>query len=325
MVYRRLSAEGFEDALISQFREEYVAAWSRNHILLDVLKEVADAFRSRSIPTMALKGAALLVQYYRDLGVRPMADVDFLVPRARADEAITLLQTSGWSAGSANVDRAIRSQHSGNFVDARGYGCDLHWQIAPELVLPGSIEQSDDSFWEASAALDLGGTTVRVLHPSDQLLHVCLHGARAGGSLRWPVDAMTILDVIGEEFDWARLIDQAIRRRASFRMRRILSYLSTRFRARVPSSTMAQLADVRVGVRDRLLARADERWRPLVSPALVRYGHFMAGQGVIRTLGGLPRFMRDAWDLDHFWQVPTHGLKRLAGLLRTDRKAAGSR
>ena len=60
------------------------------------------------IPTLALKGAALIHSLYSDLGQRPMNDLDILVPAGRAAEAAEVLRAEGYSwAGPTDLATAL--------------------------------------------------------------------------------------------------------------------------------------------------------------------------------------------------------------------------
>lgn len=54
---------------------------------------------------MVLKGGSSAIRYYRDLGLRPMNDFDFLVPTGQAREAFDLLCRQGWKQRKVKEDR----------------------------------------------------------------------------------------------------------------------------------------------------------------------------------------------------------------------------
>ncbi|MBZ5608241.1 MAG: nucleotidyltransferase family protein [Acidobacteriia bacterium] len=52
-------------------------------------------FEAHGCPTLVLKGMALTLLHYRDMALRPMSDLDILVPEDRAPEVVGLVQRDG--------------------------------------------------------------------------------------------------------------------------------------------------------------------------------------------------------------------------------------
>ena len=88
LVYRRLQDLGHEDAWGARLKGIYRHAWSFNQSLFHEASRLIEQLRWRRIDALILKGAALSVLYYRNAAVRPMADVDVLVPGAQVREAL---------------------------------------------------------------------------------------------------------------------------------------------------------------------------------------------------------------------------------------------
>ena len=129
--------------------------------------ELLQALRDADVPTLALKGLALGALYYRDPAARPMADVDFAVPSHRRAEARGVLERLGWSPSSDLSAESLRFRHSLDFERA-GDSLDLHWHVCFESCTPGL----DEPFWRTARVTRLVGVETRVLHPTEQLLHV---------------------------------------------------------------------------------------------------------------------------------------------------------
>jgi len=141
-------------------------AWYENQTLFHDLEPVLQRFHAAGIECMLLKGAALVLQYYRDMGLRPMRDLDVLVPEERAAEALQLMQDDGWrvlTAWPGELTESFRRfRHAVAMQHESGRQLDLHWH-----VLYGCCRQgADDDFWAASVPLELHGVTVRALGAS---------------------------------------------------------------------------------------------------------------------------------------------------------------
>ena len=107
LLYRNLRTQGIDHPWVAEFRKRYLDTWARNRILFGKISPVLQAFREKDLETLTLKGAALTVRYYRDYGLRPMDDFDFLVPLPRVQEAIGLVRTMGWMPNLRSPDQLL--------------------------------------------------------------------------------------------------------------------------------------------------------------------------------------------------------------------------
>jgi hypothetical protein len=94
---RSLSPSQMAEPPIPRLRDGYRRTWFRNQAAFYQIAGVLEALHSAGLPTMILKGAALAVLHYRDLGLRPMVDLDIAVPSARALEAFEVLRQLDWA------------------------------------------------------------------------------------------------------------------------------------------------------------------------------------------------------------------------------------
>ncbi len=99
LVYRNLGTQLADDPVVGRMRGVYRLTWTRNQLLASAGAEAVRELAAQGVPTLLLKGAALSLLNYRDMGVRPMADVDVLVPPAQARIAMDCLLSAGWQAG----------------------------------------------------------------------------------------------------------------------------------------------------------------------------------------------------------------------------------
>ena len=89
------------------------------------------------LDTMVLKGAPLLLLYYRDVGARGMNDFDILIPTGQVEPAIDLLKTTEWSTGFTTSRSRLRLTHSMIYQSGE-YDFDLHWHVMEECCQPDS-------------------------------------------------------------------------------------------------------------------------------------------------------------------------------------------
>jgi hypothetical protein len=304
-----LHRHGIEDPLTADFAEAHRSTESRNRTLFDAGRRLLLALLDAGIDTLVLKGGALVAGYYRDLGLRPMRDLDVVVPTARAEAAIEILRRVGWAPKTATITPAfIRMQHAHPFADDRGHQCDLHWHIYWECCDP----RADDELWAASVPLEFEGVPTRMLGPADQLLHLCVHGSRRARrpGLLWVPDALAILRAGG--IDWSRLVAQAARRRFALRARTMLGYLRTALAAPVADDALARLEALPVSRLERLEYRIGNRRQGLLGelPSYwCNYRRLRAGGGTGPALAFV-RYLQQIWELESIGEVARGALVR---------------
>jgi hypothetical protein len=320
LVWWNLRGQGLGDPVLERLETRYRAARERNEARLRQLVQILDAFRAAGIPTLVLKGAALLASAYADLALRPMSDVDLLVPLERVADASRTLEALGWASASRVTPLMTRTVHALQFTQASRVPVDLHWHVFEECCRAGD----DDDLWAASVPVSIAGASARILAPADQVIQACVHGekwVRIPG-IRWVADALVVIR--GGQVRWERLVEQAVKRGFVLRLRAQLAYLQSVFDARIPPEAMAGLAAAPVA----RLERFEQRWgvrdrrRPWVLVYWCNHVRSAPGGPVARLLT-FPRYLQATWRLPSAWQVPGAGLARLGRSLAPSRPAPG--
>ena len=90
LLYHNLHSQGIDDSFMNRFKGVHRLTWYKNQLLFHHVTTLLHSFYNAGIQTMVLKGAALTLFYYRDYGLRPMADFDILVQSEQASAAINL-------------------------------------------------------------------------------------------------------------------------------------------------------------------------------------------------------------------------------------------
>ena len=298
LVYKNLVACGADEPYLPRLKGIYRYWWCSNQRLLFRAGEVVRGLGDAAIPTMALKGTAVSTLFYKDAGVRPMSDIDVLVPSNRAVAAVACLQRLGWQPARPRVADLIRYQHSVSMVSTTGEMLDLHWHALAECVRG----DADDGFWDRAVPLKLQGERTLALNPTDSLLHAVVHGMRwnAEPTLRWIPDAMAILRATRGAIDWSGMQREAQRRQVLLRLDLGLGYLRRSMGVWVPEPALDLLRSRPPSGLERLEYRvlvigADGRkglrldHLPLV---VVQFLRFATGMSPRRILAELPDYLR---------------------------------
>ncbi|MDQ6706947.1 MAG: nucleotidyltransferase family protein, partial [Acidobacteriota bacterium] len=232
LLYRRWPFR--REAILSTGRKAYLTVWRQNRDRMLHLSSLLEAFQEQGIPCLILKGAALILAYYADPGLRNMRDFDLLVHERDLEAAIVQLTRAGYKADrqfeSSAILPQVRIGHAWQFSLGTEQSCDLHWRPVVRCYSPEVAKL----FWEDAKTVNFGGVTALVLSPTDQLFHVCAHGLQWDWvpQIRWVPDAMTILR---GPVDWERLSHLATESCMRVRLGQALSYLRRCFSAPVPA------------------------------------------------------------------------------------------
>lgn len=290
-----------QSSLHDKFKAGYIRTFCRNESLFYKTTNALLALENAGIKTLLLKGAALALLYYKDSALRPMADIDVLVPTSKASEAIEVLTNLGWQPG-------FKAPHSQAFWSTEyGVELDLHWHALIELSGPNS----DDELWSGAVKADFNGLNVLALNPTDTLFHVCAHGMKWEGTptFRWVADAYMVLKS-GDTIDWTRLVQTAREHRLTLPLRDALIYLKELLTAPIPADVLVQLQNAPVSMSEKLYHSSRTAVHSERNPALTlwayysEYQHFAKSHGESTGITGFPAFLKHLWGLNDIWEVP---------------------
>lgn len=307
LLYKNLKKNSPQDATSGKLPVIYRETILRNQRLICKTLPALHALKDAGIDLMLLKGAALVASHYEEIGLRPMYDIDTLVPTEKRDEAAAILSSLGWTP-------LFKAVHAQGFRSPDGIEIDLHWHVLLEF----SQENSDADFWANSKESMLGDVSVLVPNAADLLFHVCIHGLKSNeiSPIRWIADALMILRA-ESKIDWDRLLSHAKRHRLTLRLREALQYLKRVFSAPIPDDVLAELAAARIAVSERLDYATDTCTYSERGPLLTFWGlyseylHWARSHKTTNSITGLPSFLQHVWSAEHLWQVPILAAKGL--------------
>jgi hypothetical protein len=190
------------DALILRHR-----LWHRERAI--VLTEVLQAFDRASIDTIVLKGAALAWTIYPSPVLRPMGDVDLMVPAAAASAAQLVLRRLRFEAADTRRPFGGNAHHlpvASRTQNGVTISVEIH-RDALSRDTPSSISMAN--LTEPARPFDLDGTRALALGHVDTLRHLTHHLLEPawGGRLRLVglVDLLRYGWTFNEAIDWRRL------------------------------------------------------------------------------------------------------------------------
>jgi Uncharacterised nucleotidyltransferase len=295
---KNLLALGVDDELLSLFKGVHRYSWARNQMLLAPMIPMVQALERAGIATLLLKGAAFVADTRLDAGMRPMNDIDVLVPTGQTRAAIDVLVEMGL-APVGEVPAWYVAEYAPRFVPSHGFRdeldrqLDLHWHVLHASCQP----EADDDFWAAAESIELLGVRTRALCPSDELLLVILHGLRwnAIPTYRWVVDAALLCAGAIGPIDYDRLVEQARKRRVTVTLAAGLDYLRRVADSPVPPRIVRALGSRRPLMFERAELRAQmtqPRLRSRVQWAILYHQQHLRRELALASRPTLVRHLR---------------------------------
>ena len=304
LVYRNLGAESFDAEVAGRMKGIYRRSWSHNQLLFRRAAGAIAELGEAGIETMVLKGASLSLLAYGDAGVRPMDDVDVLVPIERRVDAVEVMRAADWRLEKEDAEGWAKVHHSIGIDGPDGGNLDLHWF---SLWQPAC----DAPLWDSAVLLELSGVLTLAPCPADQLLLVCVHGTPWSPlpPFRWIADAAAVIRSSGESLDWDRFVSEAGRRRLTVASAAALDYLRAEFGLAVPATVLDRLHAAPASRHEHAAfhaaCRPDGPMRTL-RMAWDRYRRLRDLDTGAPRPGGFVSFARRFWGLDSAWQLPLH-------------------
>lgn len=253
-------------------------------------QRIARALHERAIAMIPLKGLHLAELVYRDISLRPMVDLDVLVPRRQVAEAVAVLRglEYGHDADLASaVEAMLAIKCNVGMAHARlEIWLEVHWSLEEP---PARCEEVVDQIWRTAAPGHVGDAQTLVMPPALLLLHVCAHLACNHGfafSLRALCDIAEIIERY-PMLDWPVVVDGAGRAGWERGVPAALSLAARHLGAAVPDDVLSA-----IGARTLDAALLDEAMEHLVAcvempPALQTSPNLVAAASSTAPLSGL--------------------------------------
>jgi hypothetical protein len=225
---------------------------------------------SEGLQPLVLKGAALAGRY-PDLYLRPMGDIDVLLPRDRHRAAIAALQRAGWSV----TIPITRLRHDTTLMhpDVPTLSLELHAGL--DRWFERSTRIDDRALWHRRRPATLAGTEAYTLAVEDELIVLAAHAGKpfhCFDRLLWFADLAVVIGTAGGNggVDWDLVMRRAREQRASTVMAVALAQ-ARRAGAEVPPQLLEALPSR--GWRLTVLAPLLEAEWPLSAPDDVTRRH----------------------------------------------------
>lgn len=211
LLYKRLKAPTMAGRIPNRVMERLHSLYLNNAAcnvrLYEELRVLLLALRTAGIPVLVLKGAYLAMNVYRNIALRPMSDIDILVPKTAARAALKVLQDAGYALLAPATEEAIPWAGKDMVLRKEGhhFPVEVHWTLTDQ-----EIDVNMDEWWERSQTTRIDGIEVGVLSLEHFLLHICLHASYHHSfniSLMPLSDIAVFVDRFQRELAWERFCE----------------------------------------------------------------------------------------------------------------------
>jgi hypothetical protein len=335
LLYRALSRSGgiacLPKPVAARLRAMYFGTRMNNQQVLRELERLAGRLDQAGIPVVALKGACFALTIYPDIGLRPMVDLDLLVPVSRASAALQIARGSGYvealPEASPGLDGLLNHAVCLRKTALPYTTLELHTTLVAEGSFTHAVPV--DWFWSQTEPLpgmhpDRKINNLLMLTPTAQVLYACAHAMLQHGgrntSLRWLYDLDRLIRVYAERerLDWDLLLSQARRFEWGSAASAALSEVVDTFDTPVPQKVLDDLSRH----ADRNTERVAALQKPPATHTLEEYQKWKAlsWRGRIRLVLALiapsPAYMRWRYGLRSAWALPAYYLYRWWGIFK---------
>lgn len=213
--------EPLPDAVRHALRHALYQTTASNTLLYRELGRIVDCLHQQNIPVVVLKGAALAQTHYAHIGLRPMLDLDLLLPRSHLAQAIQALWAldyvqipePGMGFYQISKHHMLRNNHAPHLL------VELHGRLvasdADRRAPPMDWFWEQTETWPTPAAWPVPASAGQMLQltPTANLLyltaHMMLQHAQAEIRLGWLYDLHLLVTRDASRIDWNEGVRQA--------------------------------------------------------------------------------------------------------------------
>ncbi|MBI2952679.1 MAG: nucleotidyltransferase family protein [Chloroflexi bacterium] len=253
--------------IAERLRVSYLRTSVGNWCALQELASLLALFEREQVPVVLLKGSALITTLYADAALRPLSDLDVLVPDAALPRVRSLLVGRGFEPNEEawyTPSQPLAQELTFNRGGKRPATIDVHWHLLSWAYYREAT--SIDWFWQRTTEARLNERVVQVFSPEAQLLHLVAHCMlhRRPVRLLWSYDVALLLARYGAQMSWNEVIEMATKFRLGLVLRAGLLEVGSRWGVHAPADVMASLGAMRPTAAERAVFRvASARHREL--------------------------------------------------------------
>ncbi len=317
LLYSKLSENNIHHPMMTSYKGLYRNFWLKNKLLFIAASPVIQELYEQDIEALMLKGTGIILGCDIKPPVRPMSDVDFMVPKEKVRTAVKILHKLGWQP-KQDYPSDTDLLHAYSFQNGKGQSIDLHWH---SLDIDLTVLHTA-GYWERSRPSHLNEVPVKIMGVTDQLVHTCVHGIRWNRvpPIRWIADAFMLFESSDADIDWDHIITISKELKVSISMCQGLSYLQSEFNLPVPDTVLQVLENISTSFLEKLEFKLSQKKRKPIFGLFTynkKFFDYLKFHRKKFQFPGYLRYLQAMWGVKHLCQVPFFGLSRMGKEIRT--------
>jgi hypothetical protein len=193
IIYKSIKNLRFNKEIIDAFKEFYDLTYKRNSRLYKELEKILNAFKKENIDVIFLKGIYLSKYVYKDIGLRPMADIDILIKKENLSKINKILKKNNFIR---EKDSKKAKLHNSYINKQKKIKIEAHYNVNK---MNEFFYINPNLFFDQKNTIFFKDIKSYSLNPELELLFMCLHISkhiRQDGaiSLKWLVDILFYLN-----------------------------------------------------------------------------------------------------------------------------------
>lgn len=302
-----------------------------NMVAYRELAQLLDCLASERIPTVLLKGSAVAMQLYPDVGLRPLKDLDLLIAESQVGAARKLLTGRGYSPLPEMIggfEERFSTQQAYSRSGPNPAQVDLHWH--PFVIGYYRKRIPVDWFWQHTSAIVVEGRVTRALAPEAQFIHLAAHYALHHHTERliWLYDLALLIAAHRDDMKW----DEVLTRLGAFELTRAVQSTTAQVKQRwgvsLPDEVVRGLQVLSSGPYERVLfslASAGESQARVIMDGIDLPTNRARLRYWLRHMFPTASYMRTRYHISNSLLVPIYYLWRIAaGGYRSARALIGA-
>ncbi|MBA7682713.1 hypothetical protein ES703_91065 [subsurface metagenome] len=201
--------------IMDQLHNIYYSNLARNLLLYNESSRVLKSFEEKGIPVVALKGLVLAELVYRNVALRPMADVDLLVQKRTLPETMKTLFKLGFKIQPQEKRVTVKYmnelhlvKHQENVKHLPSLIINIHWDLTAPARFKGTTKINTQQMISKARPGKVAYSNILVMTPEDQILWVIYHATFQHPfiGLLQLCDVAELIKLEENELDWQVLV-----------------------------------------------------------------------------------------------------------------------
>ena len=201
--------------IMDQLHNIYYSNLARNLLLYDESSRVLKYFEEKGILVVAVKGIVLAELVYKNVALRPMADVDLLVQKRDLSEITKTLFKLGFEILPQEKRATIKYMNESHFVKHQenvkhlpSLIINIHWDLTAPARFKGTTKINTQQMISRARPGKVAYSNILVMAPEDQILWVIYHATFQHPfiGLLQLCDVAELIKLKENELDWQVLL-----------------------------------------------------------------------------------------------------------------------